>query len=395
MKTIVELKQERAAKIERMNAISAGAETAKRELNPEETSEFDTLERDCQTLDSEIERSEAFAKRLLQVASNTNPKQTEMQREEKRYDISKAIREAVSGKLSGRELEFHEELSRTLKTTGILIPKNYRANENTVSTHASILDVRVDPSLSIIGKKPLHELMGVTMMRGLQGQLKLNYQAPLVAANTAVGTDIANSATNPTAVTLIPERFGITDSWDMDLIHSQNAGVHSAILGDMERACERAITAKVYTVALAGATEVGSTALTVAGLNLLMAALDVDGNIGFAMDPGSFYTGKAVLVDTGSGIRMFTFKENNIGLTYEGVPVYYSSLFDDTAAKQFVIYGDWSKVVVGEWGALEMIVDPYAAKKAARVEITLNKIADAVVRDANALVKSIDLDSGT
>jgi len=243
-----------------------------------------------------------------------------------------------------------------------------------------------------MGKVPLHKEMGVTIMPGLIGQVKLNYKAPIVAANTAVGTDIANVANVPAAVTLIPERFGITDSWDLDLIKSQNAGVHAAILADMQLGCERALTAKVYTVAIAGATEVASAAITKPGLNLLMAAVDGD-NTGFAMDVASFYAGKLVDVGTDTGIFLLQHIRNNIGKTFEGMPAFYSNLFADGTDKQYVLYGDWTKILVDEWSALELIIDPYTAKKAARVENTLNKIADAVLRDANAMVKTPDLDT--
>lgn len=49
-----------------------------------------------------------------------------------------------------------------------------------------------------------------------------------------------------------------------------------------------------------------------------------------------------------------------------------------------VIFGDWSQLVYGEWGALEILVDPYRLKKQAMIEVTSFQMVGIAVRIAEA-----------
>lgn len=45
-----------------------------------------------------------------------------------------------------------------------------------------------------------------------------------------------------------------------------------------------------------------------------------------------------------------------------------------------IIFGNWSDLIIGEWGAMEIIVDPYSLKKQGLVELTSIMMADVAVR---------------
>lgn len=49
-----------------------------------------------------------------------------------------------------------------------------------------------------------------------------------------------------------------------------------------------------------------------------------------------------------------------------------------------VIYGIWSQLLIGEWGALEILVDPYAKKKQGIIELTSFQMIGLAVRYAEA-----------
>ena len=44
------------------------------------------------------------------------------------------------------------------------------------------------------------------------------------------------------------------------------------------------------------------------------------------------------------------------------------------------VFGNWDQLLIGTWGALELIVDPYRLKKQGMVEITSYLMADIAVR---------------
>lgn len=400
MKKSTELKQERAQKVERMQAITSGAELAKRDLSPEETTEFDKLSGECDNLDQEIERSEKWEARQLQVAGDKPPKKDDFQRAKESYSIGKAIREYVFARgaagLTGLEKEVQQEYERNVSTGGIILPISMRANENTMTSHTTIVESQLATDISIMGKEPIHKQMGITVMPNLKGTVKLPFKTPSVAQKVAIGTNLSNNSNNPDHVTLSPERYGDTDVWDLDLIKTQNDPLFKAIIADMLKGCDRAITADLYTVALAAATEVTSGAITESGLNLLFAKMGNDGNWGLAMDRESFWTGVGVAyTGSGSGKTLLEFAKPGQGRHATGVPAWFSELFADGAAKQYVLFGDWSQMVLGEWDGVEMIIDPYTLAPAGRVAITINKIADIVCRNAAAMWRTPDLDSAT
>ncbi len=44
-----------------------------------------------------------------------------------------------------------------------------------------------------------------------------------------------------------------------------------------------------------------------------------------------------------------------------------------------VIFGDWSSLVIGEWGVMELVVDPFRLKKQNVIEVTSFLLADILV----------------
>lgn len=397
MKKSDELKVQKTEKMRALNAILDKAEGEnKRALTADENTQYDAIKREVEELNAQIERAE------FSEANPVEPQHGrafEIKREaSKVYSVGKAIREFVekgAAGLTGIEAEQHQEMGRSIQSTGLLVPYQYRsATANTPTTHATSIDVTIDPNLSIIGYEPLYNQMGLTILNNLSGNIKLGKKTHDVADKYAVGAEVVAESNVPSFVTMIPERFGITDTFAKELLAQINPAVQAAIVADMIKGCDRKITSEVYTVALAAASEVAAGAITEAGFNALAAAVDMDG--AFAMDRGSFFAAKAVAFDTGSGLRLAkNGATNGVGTSWDGTPIYYSNLFDDGSAKQYVIYGAWSEMWLGFFGGLEIVINPYTRARYGEIEMTVNRLADVIVRNSGAFKKSPDLDSAT
>lgn len=392
MKRSEELKIKRTEKVTRMQAIlDAASAASSRALTTEENTEFNTLKSEVTGLDQEVVDAEFVESRSLETPTKRS---MNIGGQAKPYNVSKAIREFARGgseKLTGIEAEQHQELSRGVQTSGLLVPYHQRAVADT-TTNAATIDLLIAPGISIIGKEPLYQSMGCTIMPGLQGSFKLGKKTADVAGKFAEKAAITTKPAVPTYVTMTPSRYGITETWDKELLAQENPQVHAAILNDMVKGVDRKMTAEVYAIALAAATEVAAGALTMAGFNALMAAVDIDG--AFAMTRASFFAAKGVAVDQGSGkfLTALTGK-NGIGLTHDGANAFYSTLFADGANQQYAIYGAFSEIFIGLWGALELLFDPYTLQEEGQIRTTVNKLAGIVCRDAGAFVKSPDLDA--
>jgi hypothetical protein len=78
------------------------------------------------------------------------------------------------------------------------------------------------------------------------------------------------------------------------------------------------------------------------------------------------------------------------------LPAYATNQLDEKAgspAKGRVIAGDFSQIVIGEWGATEVLANPYASGYYERgdVQLRIMHTMDAVVRHPKAFVVADDL----
>jgi hypothetical protein len=56
-----------------------------------------------------------------------------------------------------------------------------------------------------------------------------------------------------------------------------------------------------------------------------------------------------------------------------------------------LIFGVWSQLMIGEWGILEIITDPYAKKKQGMIEVTSFLLADIQLRHGESFCKATGL----
>lgn len=419
MKRSEELKLQRSAKAKKMQDLLDKAKNDnKRALTTEEQAAWDALDAEVRTLTTQI----ATAERAEEIAGYIGTRQQSTRqdldgddaaanhqhqrggsgqaphqgRQTAPYSVGKAMREffgrGVEG-LSGLEKEQHDELARNISSEGLLVPfENHHLRDQNTTSNATSVDVVIDPNLSILGKQPLYAQMGLTVLPGLTGTFKIGKKTADVAEKVAEKTALSQTANVPSFVTMSPERYGITDIFTKELLAQENPAVHAAIIADMVNGCDRKITADVYTVALAAATAVSAGALTVAGFNALMAAVDEDG--AFAMSRTSFFEAKGVKVDTGSGkFLVAPSAVNGVGASHDGVKVCYSTLFADGTDQQYAIYGAWKEMNLGFWGALEILKNPYTYQKQGQIELTVNRLANIKSRNDAAFVKTADLDA--
>ena len=55
------------------------------------------------------------------------------------------------------------------------------------------------------------------------------------------------------------------------------------------------------------------------------------------------------------------------------------------------IFGNWSEVLVGSWGGMQLIVDPFSAKQNGVLEISAAAYHDVLVRTPEAFCKIVDI----
>jgi hypothetical protein len=54
----------------------------------------------------------------------------------------------------------------------------------------------------------------------------------------------------------------------------------------------------------------------------------------------------------------------------------------------YMLFGDWSQVIIAEWGGLELVVDPYTQSKLGIINVTAFQTIDIGVRYGGAFTLS-------
>ena len=106
---------------------------------------------------------------------------------------------------------------------------------------------------------------------------------------------------------------------------------------------------------------------------------NVRGDIKFVVSPSAKAVLKTTKLDAGSG--KFAMEGNEVN----GYPV----LCTSAVAGKGVIYGNFNDLVIGQWGGIDLTVDPYTQAANGKVRLVINAYFDAKPRRAESFVKKI------
>lgn len=65
-----------------------------------------------------------------------------------------------------------------------------------------------------------------------------------------------------------------------------------------------------------------------------------------------------------------------------------STLVDSGGSQHGIIFGNWADLMIGFWGAMELVIDPYTLKKQALIEVASFQMADLAIRHAGSFCVS-------
>ncbi|MFL5481145.1 MAG: phage major capsid protein [Gemmatimonadaceae bacterium] len=254
---------------------------------------------------------------------------------------------------------------------------------------------------------------GVTLMAGLQGPVAFPAQngaatATWVAENP--GSDVADSNLTLTQIALNPKSIQASTSYSRQLLAQAVVDVDSIVRNDLARVNAIALDLAVINGSGAsnqptgilntsgiGSVAGGTNGLTPAYTHLVdletqVAAANADQwPCAYMVHPttrGTFK--KAQVLSNTVGIPVWQKSDANVlgtgavqGLgarvpgEINGYPGWVSAQVPNNLTKGSssgiclaIIFGAWSQAVVGDWGMMELIVDPYRLKKQGMIEVT-------------------------
>ena len=123
------------------------------------------------------------------------------------------------------------------------------------------------------------------------------------------------------------------------------------------------------------------------------------GNLGFVTNPRSRSNMKTVDVGTDTGFFLWDgqYMSGVNAMPGEGMVEGYravsTTLIPDSAtgAENYVIYGNWNDLVIGRFGGLDLVIDPYSLSTSAKLRVVANVWVDvALLHDESFAAMSFD-----
>lgn len=413
MKKSDQLKLERTAKVEAQGVLLAKAKAENRELTAEENTSFDTLDSEIGALDGQIQRQvkiEAAELRAAEITGNTVAVVSAGAPAQRSFSINRAIRSLVSGAaLEGPELEANQRGVEAARAAGIgVAPSSFtvplfatRADGQTVTEDSgayggNTVATDVLAPIDFLRPKPVVESLGAVFLTGLQGNVQFPKNNGGVTTTWEGEVDeVINTKTAWGKIEMKPRRLAVSvlvslqnlmqSSFDMEL-YTMNE-IRKAIENEIDKDALYAILddAGVNTVAIG----TNGGALTFAKAVDMETEVYVDNANGARMNyvSNSKVRGKAKTTVLESGQATYLLQNNEInGYPFANSNHIPSNLVKGTsgAVCSALIFGDFSKLVVGQWGFMDLSVDDKSRKKEGYIEITANVYLDTAALEPKA-----------
>ena len=374
----------------RAEEIISGAEKEVRKLNAGEQVEFDALTKEVADIDIQIRKIEED--NLKQTTHTTNTME--------KFSLLKAINDVANNRqLDERAQEVVGAGIAEMRKAGqsysgqIVLPIEERADIKATVATAGQENVAED-KLGIL--EPLRASLvlaqaGASYMTGLVGNVSIpvysgsnvGWAGEVDAASNGGGTfsEVNLEPKRLTAYIDVSKQFLIQDSNSAEEMLKRD--IVSAIANKLEATIlgSEAGDAKKPAGMLNGVTADAAnvTYKDIVKMEADLEAKNVRGDIKFIVSPSA----KADLktTDKGTDTGKYLMEGNEVN----GYPV----LSTSAVAGKGVIFGNFADLVIGQWGGIDLTVDPYTQAANGKVRLVINAYFDAKPRRADAFVKKV------
>lgn len=407
--TLTEIREARAAKVAEMRSLLSVAETEKRNLNDGEKTAFDKLKGEITNLEADEQRAQFLA----DVERRAVGEPVERKELEQRISLSEAINAQVENRaLTGALAEFNQEQTRlgiTARRGGVLVPSSLfeKRTTQTTTSQTKIVpdDYRGDQFIGLFRNSMVMRSLGARVLSGLRGDVVIPKQT---ASHTAYWVAEGDSLTesNPTfdTIKLSPKHVGALSSVSRQLLQQANPSIDGLIRDDFVQVIGLAIDKAMLHGQAANDEPVGI--LNTVGIETAsLATLDWEAIVAMLEKLGLQNVNPNAIITHAKAATVLqtTLKDSVAGAEYlmqagrmAGLPVNVTNQLDaktGTPATGRVLVGDFSQLVVGEWGSAEILANPYATGYYEKGDIQLRIMAtmDMAVRNPKAFVLADDL----
>lgn len=369
---IIEIKEQITELRDKAKSIVDNVKLETRDLTEDEEKEIEEIK-------SQIDEKKEELNKLQRELDEKLPKEDE--EEDKEENQKRNLNKNISTNTM-KKLSLVKEIRNAIAENKKSVVVNAETRAMTVQGEAGVHDAVVETEIEGI-LEPLYanSVLAKLGARWYSGLPMGDVQIPIMSKSTVKWegeTDEADATGNAfTTVKLSPKRLSAYVDISKQLLAQDTIGVENAIRRDLVNALNDKLEATLFgddaatTEQPAGLfyNAVETNVDDFAGLCQFEAAVEaenVSGNMKYVMSPSAKATFRCMIKGT-----------NNTGMVYEagemdGVPTFVTT---NVEAKKF-IYGDFSNLVVGSWGNIEITIDPYTQATKGCVRLIINAYFD-------------------
>lgn len=347
------------------------------------------------------------------------------QRERATYSICRAIRSLAGDKEVDATLE--REVSASIakdtgrSTSGMFIPTRLNPSNpqmsgldtKTNSAGKYTVATEIRDLIELLRNKARVMQLGATVLSGLQGNLQFPTQATagtLVWTGENPGSDVTQADVTFGVRTMSPKTCQATTSFSRQLLSQSTLDVEALVRLDL--ATIHALGIDLAAINGSGSSNQPLGILGTSGIGSVLAGNGTDGAVPTYATIVDLETSIADANADEDGMRWLTTptmrgklkKVGKLDNTNAGIPLWdqwgnapgigdligYQAFVSkqvpgnlvkgSKSACQGIIFGYWPSVVIGEWGVIELVVDPYTLKKQGMIEVTSFQMVDVMLR---------------
>lgn len=354
----------------------------------ERNDQFDALKAEMEGMKRSISDLQAG-----QTAVNKKVSSIKVGEEQKRsFSLLRAIREVANGSKLSDDVEAitragREEMRNSgLSAVGQIVVPQQRAAVTVTAEHDDTIGIDVYNTFAPIREGLVAVQAGARFMPGLVGDARI----PVLGGGSVAWTTEVASAADPTyaftSVNLSPKRLTAQFKLSKQMVAQDNAEIEATLLADIRKAVITKLNSTMFGTAASGSGApagigYGQTAAVATTWSALATSVEA------AVERLAVGEDYAYIASPESAavIRVMTYNKTT-RLIYENGNVDGTPLLKTIGcAANLGYYGDWSNLVIGQWGALDLTVDPYSAAGTGELVITINSYFDYGVARSGSL----------
>lgn len=435
-----ELMQRRAQLIAEARSVLDAAQHAGRTLNDNERERLDTIEREVNALSSDIDRNARWLdhERALQDSAGriTSASDAEIgmsTRDAQRYSIVRAIR-AMTAHLTGsrnalQEAAFELEASAAVakrvgrEPKGFFVPlevqrqaieqRDLVTSTNTAGGYTVATDLLAQSFIELLRNRLVVQAAGATVLSDLQGNVAIPRQTGGATAYwVAENATVTESQQAFDQVTLTPKTVGAFTDYSRRLLAQSSIDVEAFVRSDLatvlalaiDRAALHGTGASNQPLGIASTTGIGSVAggtngaaPTFAHIVSLETEVAIDNaDLGaLAYITNARVRGRLKTTEKAINTAQFVWSDGPTPLN--GYPAFVSNQVRNDLDKgtsvgvcSAIFFGNWRDLLIGMWGTLDILVDPYTGSTAGTTRVVAMQDVDIAVRHPESFAAMLD-----